>query len=362
MQRRILVAVVCAGFLAAVPAASAQTSHARFVETVEKHYESWAQNRNGQLTAARVDQLLRDPKIKGEAAAALATIHLYQRAHRGDDGKIDHPAVGLPFLKEHAFERGFERAMKRVAAPRALFVEDLPSIDGLKQGPLGDCFFLSPLAAAVHCSPKAVRNMIRPRPDGTYEVAFGDGERFHVQLTDGLIGISSVSGDNGIWPSVFEEAFGLHRLKVTGHRGLALDAINTGGGARYAIEVLTGYRTKQVVLYHAKPMTASRAAELERELRPVLSRARQRLVTTYAVGGNHPPNIATNHVYAILDFDAQRSIVTVRNPWGHKFQPKEQPPGLQNGYPTERGIFKVPLAEFVRIFSGVTYETTERLR
>lgn len=367
-QPSILATLVCAGILGATPPALAQSELTPFVAAVDSSFAAWAGGRDGLLTAARVNRWLRDPHIKGEQAAALAVIHLYQRSHRGNDGKKDHPAVSLHFLEEHhPFEHAFERALKRIAAPRQLFVHELPSLEGLRQGPLGDCFFMSPLATAVHRDPEAVRDMIRPRKDGSYDVLFGDGEHIHVPaLTDGMIALSSASGGNGLWPSVLEEAYGIHRLRTVDHRGdssgLALDAINTGGGAKYPIQVFTGHKTRQVVLYHARFMSAERAARLERELRPILRRSSHRLVTTYTVGKNHPPNIAANHVYAILGFDAERNLVTVRNPWGQHFEPKDELPGLKNGYPTQAGTFKVPLREFVRIFSGVTYETGERLR
>lgn len=356
-------ALVC--FLALVAKAAGQTDPTPFTKTVEEHFASWT-GKVDRLTAERVNQLLRDPKIKGDQAAALAAIHLYQRSHRNDAGKLDHPVFTRRLMKDHNFEPGFERAQKRLAAPRDVFVHDLPSLAGLKQGPLGDCFFMSPLAAAVHRDPKAVRDMIRPRRDGSYDVVFPDGERFHVPpLTDGMIAMSSSSGGDGLWSSILEEAYGLHRFRALGHRNpteLALDAIDKGGGAKYPIQVLGGHDTDQVVLYHRDGVTDARAERLARELRPILRRADKRLTAAYCVGGNHPPNIVTNHVYAVLGFDAERDLVIVRNPWGHQFEPKDKPAGLKNGYSTKEGIFHVPLDDFVRIFSGVVYETRERLR
>jgi hypothetical protein len=49
-------------------------------------------------------------------------------------------------------------------------------------------------------------------------------------------------------------------------------------------------------------------------------------------------------------------MVMVFNPWGNHIKPSG-PPGLANGYPTDHGVFEVPLAEFVQLFSGFTYET-----
>jgi len=42
---------------------------------------------------------------------------------------------------------------------------------------------------------------------------------------------------------------------------------------------------------------------------------------------------------------------------GHKAS--NAAPGLVNGYATEHGFFKVPIGEFVQIFSDIEYETTQ---
>src|SRR5262245_29955363 len=52
-----------------------------FEETVAKHFSSWIRGEEGVLSLARTNELLRDPTVKGDQAAALAAIHDYFRAH-----------------------------------------------------------------------------------------------------------------------------------------------------------------------------------------------------------------------------------------------------------------------------------------
>jgi hypothetical protein len=268
------------------------------------------------------------------------------------------------FLKDHRLESTFERALKRIDAPRELFVHKLPSLEGLKQGVLADCYFLSSLAGLVQRDPEKVRDMIRQRRDGSYDVTFPDGEQFHVpRLTDGILAISSSSGDNGLWPDVLEEAYGMHRVRDGQRRGYPFNALNFSP-AVYPMEVFTGHKTGHVWL-HLHPerrMSAARARLLERRLRPILRRASYRLITAYVAPGKHPPGMETDHVYAVLGFDAEHNIVTVHNPYGQYYRPRHQPHGRRNGFLTRGGLFYVPLHDFVRIFNSVTYETGQPLR
>jgi hypothetical protein len=37
------------------------------------------------------------------------------------------------------------------------------------------------------------------------------------------------------------------------------------------------------------------------------------------------------------------------------------PAGLENGYPVKKGVFQIPLEDFVRVFKAITYETSAPL-
>ena len=50
-------------------------------------------------------------------------------------------------------------------------------------------------------------------------------------------------------------------------------------------------------------------------------------------------------------------MVVVFNPWGNHVKPAGQP-GLVNGYATARGIFEVPLGEFIQIFGDLLTRPT----
>ena len=64
--------------------------------------------------------------------------------------------------------------------------------------------------------------------------------------------------------------------------------------------------------------------------------------------------------YAILGYDAKRQQVSIFNPWGNSFTPKGVS-GPANGYPTQRGLFTVPLDQFQQVFTRVFYESDKPL-
>jgi hypothetical protein len=71
---------------------------------------------------------------------------------------------------------------------------------------------------------------------------------------------------------------------------------------------------------------------------------------------SRPKGIASGHIYGVLGYNPATRLVTVFNPWGNHFNPA-RPAGLVNGYPTQHGLFEIPLDEFVQVFAGFTYET-----
>ena len=86
----------------------------------------------------------------------------------------------------------------------------------------------------------------------------------------------------------------------------------------------------------------------------------KRLVTCSTNTARHPPGIPGKHAYAVLGYDAEARVVTVWNPHGRSRKVTGEP-GLQNGYAIDKGVFRLPLREFVQVFSSMAWETTVAL-
>ena len=72
------------------------------------------------------------------------------------------------------------------------------------------------------------------------------------------------------------------------------------------------------------------------------------------------PGLGYGHVYAVLGFDPADDVVTLWNPWGADFEPADAA-GVEHGFPTRHGIFRLPLPMLGGLFSSIQYETDDRV-
>jgi hypothetical protein len=291
------------------------------------------------------------------------------------------------------FQSRYAQSLSRIEkTDRSLFGDDNElSIDHCHQGPLGDCFFVAPVGGLVKKSAADVRAMISPLTgvEG-YNVKFGNGRVVRVApLTDAEVAISSTTldggGQDGLWLAVLEKAFGTLRRDDNPSRyemESATDAIAKGGSTASTIQLLTGHAVQRITL--KRPVKGWIPEEFDRNRRRVAppsgtviptepagdvdvlakkvrdgvkkTLAAGRLVATGTGDDRQPPGISGKHAYAVLAFDEAKDTLTLWNPHGNSFKPKGEA-GRLNGYPTKAGIFEIPVADFVRVFNGVSIET-----
>jgi len=331
-----------------------------FKSVVQEHFDSWDTNKDGKLESQEIDTLLRRHTIKGEAAAALASIHIWFRDHKstmgltksaltqtkdGDGERRDMSQKSPHFAGDYV---SFVHHLNSV--PRKVFTDKKPQLESLSQGHLGDCYFVSMVGALVHRSPESVHRMIQANEAGDSAVIFADGKRTQVkELPDALICLGSTARDTGLWLNVLEEGFGQtsHSKKPGTPGDPAIDKIGHGGSQTTTIALLTG---KHAINASIKKMPPAKVHQLlvEGHNRHALMGAGTEKQ------GKYPKGIASNHAYAVLSVQGEK--IQVWNPWGNHFTPKGTP-GLENGYPTEKGVFTVGLHDFCQIFGDVTIET-----
>ena len=114
--------------------------------------------------------------------------------------------------------------------------------DDVIQGTLGDCFFLSSLAALAHVRPDLVDQAIRDNLDGTWTVTLyrttGRAVDVRVDAAFPVTPAGDLPFARGLdpaelWPEVFEKAYAKLRGGYT--------VINAGGFASDALATLTGH-------------------------------------------------------------------------------------------------------------------------
>ena len=196
--------------------------------------------------------------------------------------------------------------------------------------------------------------MIRELPDNHYFVQFPDGEQVVVDAptdTELAYNESASTASDGIWMPVLEKAIGTLDFARDAKTRAVADAslrVNLGGSAKLDVRRWTGNMVDSYLL--------SDPAQQARVRDALVAMASGRLMAQAVVLKTDKPSpIPSNHAYAILGFDPKGDVLTVWNPWGDDFNPRG-PAGPENGWPRRHGVFQVPLAEFVRVFSMLDVE------
>lgn len=351
-----------------------------FSAVIEANFSKWDRDHDGKLSPAEIDAVVSNHAVTGDAAAAAAAIHVYQRSKKNQAialtrDSLEHTAKQKSAAErrdqaEHLphFEANYAAFKRHIAkAPRTIFVGNAPSFEGFHQGNLGDCYFLAAVGASVNRNPGHLRQLFHVHPDGSCDLTFPTGQRTHVsKLTDAEIALGSNAGEQGLWLNVLEKAFGQVKIQSTRSKmreNPAMDAISSGGDADATIKLLTGHRAEYLPIRHGKGKALPPPGP--RDLPVVTAKVRALFQTATAVhplvcvgtsAGKLPPGVVSDHDYAVLGYEAGKGLVHVWNPWGNKHKAKGAE-GLENGYNTEGGNFYVPVHEFVQIFEGVYYET-----
>lgn len=404
-MRRLPASLVAVALCLLAPLA-APALQPTFASIAGERFDAWDTDNDGLLSAGEVDGLCVDPEVKGEEAAAVASIKRIIRsgryavppltrdylsapapsgrpttradADRQDSGEVATPTPGTPALRTPNFQSSFASSVRRIkSTKRDLFADDTPDLDRCRQGPLGNCYFVASIGAAVHRDPASITSMITPQEGGSYLVRFGNSQAVSVPaLTDAELALSGTTGDEGLWLPVLEKALGLLRIDANPERyttRTATDAIANGGSTSTIIRMITNHQTARITLkrrprstekgpdgkpIELPPVPAGDPADLASKVRADVADAirEQRLVACSTGVEKLPPGISPKHAYAVIAMSQEADTLTLWNPHGNTVRPKGEP-GPTHGYPTRAGVFTLPISEFVTIFSGVVIET-----
>jgi hypothetical protein len=347
-----------------------------FISVVKSHWAEWTKgSSDGKLGNDRVNAMVNNLKVQGDEACAVATIHRYLRGKNApktiDEEFLLDPKHGIgpeeqrdPDSKPPRFQNTFAAYRRHLEiVPRSLFANDAPQRNGLHQGRLEDCWVISGVGQYVTYHPDRVKSMLHEQGDGSYIVSFPHQTIKVPALTDAQIVLGSTAGNQGLWISVLEEAFAIENRSAKGNPAVLIDDLN-GGSAVPTIELLTGQKALQIHLSDlreesAKPRTKERIVA-EQDLKMILQNlhANKILVTagTHGKDIKNPPGIPSGHCFGVIDYDPDKKLITLWNPWGNHFSPKGEP-GLANGYPTQDGVFTMPLNDFIKVYNTVEGQT-----
>ena len=362
IMRTFALSVLVLGLCGTLLPGQGRQNKAGFVAVVESRFGNWDTNRNGSLESSEIDHLLNSHSVRGDEAAAVASIHVWFRGNPS----VQHVTLQtLKNMKDGTEERrdlsqksphlnsnylAFSKHLREV--PRQVFARN-PSVVGMSQGHLGDCFFVSTMGGFVHRNPAEIRKIIHQNPDGSFDVSFNPNHKVHVPaLTDGLICLGSTAHDQGLWLNIMEEGAGqAHHAKKgsTNTNEPAVDRLAKGGDMGEIMELLTGHAVERMHFKHVPHAKIHDAMTRAKGSGLLVGAA------TPGAGAHLPPGVPSGHAYSVLEVKGNN--VTLWNPWGNHFKPKQMPYGKANGYAVENGIFTMPFNDFAETYESVVIET-----
>jgi hypothetical protein len=380
-----------------------------FVTVVLRDFDRWDANHDGVLSIGEIDKLVMDPAVKGEDAAAVASLKLLSRNARIKQPELNrayfveynqraqalrsHHATTMPMDATGAtmdptattqpaarsgrlspdFDLYFSAGRQRLARGGPVRFTGRFVLEDTRQGPLGDCFFVASISSLAYHDPARFEKMIHAQSDGSYIVNFANADPITLAApTDTELAISSTTANDGTWLAILEQAFGKYKARERGDNIEQIEGtelIRNGGDSMPTIRALTGHTSQRFVFGKTVEYRSAHAGKMLPRVREALMRGvtDHRAMTAGGVvrsksGGESagtpppiPPDILADHVYAILNYDKATDSVEFWNPHGERFEPKGSP-GIRFGYPTVHGRFNVPLTEAYQFFGAFTIE------
>ncbi len=337
---------------------------------MRKNFDTWDKNHNGYLTPDEIDRSMGQRRYTGDDAAALATLKSkvadLQQLH-DDEWGTDNGGMTLDDLS--AYERkvkaggdGTSRSVDaHYSSKRAkingstskLFTNGTPDPNAVKQGSIGDCYFIAAVAAKAQQDPEGLKNMIKQNDNGTYTVSFPGKKPVTVSApTDAELGYYASSGQNGQWMTVLEKAYGKHLnnkawLSTTTS---PQDAADGGGFLSHGINALSSRGTNTDTLaVTSYEMTRDRLQSAMNNDRMITAAIRKNLPWENERWNNLP----TGHVYSVMAYDPKTDMMTLRNPWGST-EPVNDKGQARDG--KNDGSFQMSVKDFYKYFSQIAYE------
>ena len=190
---------------------------------------------------------------------------------------------------------------------RALFA-DGPKYNDIRQGAVGDCYYLASLAGLADTDPDLIRQAITDLGDGTYAVRFyRAGAEVYLRLDGDLPGASSpiyakLSPDGETWVALMEKAYAFFRYGQNSYSSIE------GGWMSTVVEELTGLGSET-------RWTGGSADSLASYLSSNLSAGHSVTLGSYS---SSPSPIVGGHAYTVISVEGSgdSAYVTVYNPWG----------------------------------------------
>ncbi len=217
--------------------------------------------------------------------------------------------------------------------------------DAIKQGLIGNCYFIAALSAVAKADPGTIRDSIQDNKNGTYTVTFKGAPDQPVTVsapTEAEMGLYNSGRNNGVWATVMEKAYGEMRNRKSWIPAYTpQDALDGGGYTGEALKLVTGNSVFSLAATgneEALDKTFDLAFRGGRRFLPVT--AVTLAPESSAMPGRTKDGFVRGHAFTVVGYDRDEKgngSLVIQNPWAGK-----------NGTPD--GRVKVPLAKAIKNF------------
>lgn len=346
--------------------------------TIRANFKRLDSNSDGFISRSEANAAMSDQSYAGADAAAVAALHKYlDLLEELSNDEFGDENDGLTLSDLAAYEKGTLKAKLKgdltsieathlrgqsaiAGAKRELFPNGVPDLSALRQGAIGDCYFLAALGSFIARDPAALTRMITENRKNRKVVSYT--VKFHGKLgtvtvpppADGEIARYSSAGADGLWLVVMEKAYA--RARSGDKRPDVQEEIGEGGHLSTGISAFTSAGTDKDLLAVTRQSTTSRKLDSAFVRGKKAGTGKKRLVTA-AIQSSNRYALPKGHAYSVIGWDGKDLVI--RNPWGYLPAPGKDDTRLrgQPGKdPYATGIFLLSLGEFDDVFFGITYE------
>jgi len=218
---------------------------------------------------------------------------------------------------------------------------DGPEYNDVRQGGVGDCYFLAVLSSLAQTDPGTIRQAIAPLGDGSYAVRFfSNGQASYIRVDADLPvygdisvrAFANISPEGELWVALAEKAYAQFRTGANSYASLA------GGWMTPVYTTITGASASDV--YTSGATEADLASRISQALQAgnAVSAASISAGSTAIVG---------NHAYEVrsVQYVNGQWTVTVYNVWGQD--------GKQVDSNYSDGLVTLTMSQFKQVFTAL---------
>jgi Ca2+-binding RTX toxin-like protein len=210
-----------------------------------------------------------------------------------------------------------------------LFATSGPSVNDIVQGAVGDCYFVSALAAFAKTNPDKVRQLVVDLGDGSYAVNFHKAGKDVFVRVDGDLWqyggfptFAGLGGQNSLWVAIIEKAYALFKNQQGTY-----ESISGGNGAGTPLEEAlaapkgsfptTDYANASDFLSVMRTQLLAGKAITVGGPAPFLPTTVKNNTDDPSTGDDENTYHRGAHIYTLISVASDLSSIVIRNPWGY---------------------------------------------